>query len=430
MSKLSQLQKNILSGTLVHGLNISLVFISYPIYISFLGIEQFSVWILISIIISFAQFGDFGIGKAIINYTSFLFNSDNKKEILSIIVNGISIVIFISIIIQIIINLFLNTIINLLNIPPIYHNDAYKAIPLIGISIFTFLLYDTLANVIAGIGRIDKYNLLLLLLNILKTSLTIIFLYLNPNIISMVFGIIISNTLFLIIIITWLIKNKIIYLNNLKDVKIKLPIISKLIKYGLPVFGIQIVNIFMFPFIKIIISKIFGIQYVGYFELSTKSAYSIRTLFEKGLTALLPEYSKFANNNKNSIDQLKRLANSFTFKIIIYFLPVFSIIILLSKYFLKTWLQSNYNDNVFWGFLLLQPGIIISLISLPSYYALMGIRKHYHCFIESLIRLALTIILFYYFKSFIINYNIIFIFISIIVIISNTYVMAIFKRIN
>jgi len=429
--KLTQLRRNILSGSVVQGLNISIIFFSYPLYIHFLGFEQFSVWVLLSVIISFAQFGDFGIGKAIINHVAAVNREEDKKKNLNIqkiLLNGLAVVIFISIIIQLIINIFTNDIIQLLNVPPKYVLQATFVVPLIGISIFLFLVYDCIASVLTGMGRLDIYNALLLFLNIIKISLTITLLVYKPQISSMVYGVLFSNILLIGIIVIILLRNKISFRFRLHTVSLK--IIKQLLTFGIPLLGIQTVNVIMFPFIKIVISRFFGIEFVGFFELATKAAYSFRTLFEKGLFALLPEFSKHSETyftDNMSREKLREGVLRMTKIVAKFGIPTLVLVSLFSGFLLKLWLNKSFTPSIHTGFLLLQPGIIVGLVSLPAYYALMAMRKQVYCFMESIIRLLITFVMFSLFFIIKLDFVYVFIFVSTAVVASNVFVLFSFR---
>ncbi|MBW7942384.1 MAG: hypothetical protein H3C64_08295 [Candidatus Kuenenia stuttgartiensis] len=71
-----------ISGSVIHGLNILVVMVSYPIYIKYLGFGLFSVWSLLSVIISFALMGNLGIGRAVV--TMIAYKANNSLIVLCI----------------------------------------------------------------------------------------------------------------------------------------------------------------------------------------------------------------------------------------------------------------------------------------------------------------------------------------------------------
>jgi O-antigen/teichoic acid export membrane protein len=424
----TQLNRNIASGSIVHGLNIFIVLFSYPIFIHYLGFELFSVWVLLSIIISFAQIGDFGISKAVIFYTAkekTLSNYENIKKLLS---SAIFLLIILSLIIQLVLWVFKNQIVSLLAVPPEYIEQSVKVIPLIGISVFTFLIYDSLAGIITGLGRLDQSNLLLLILNILKVGFTIMLLINEASVLSMVLGVILSNVI-LILIVFVIISRK--YFNSgFPLTKLSLQTSNKILKYGFPVLGVQILNMLMFPVIKVIMANYLGVIHVGFFELATKAAYSLRTFFEKGLFALMPEFSKLhITDDKENMNKIRAKVNAITKKLLYFGLPLFILFSALSPILLKFWLNESYNLEILKGFLILQPGIIIGLFALPSYYALLATKNQDKCFYEALIRTILSITLIYlYIHVLTINELVMYVLISISVIISNIYIIFIFRK--
>jgi len=427
--RLNQFRKNILSGSIVHGLNILVVLIGYPLYIHYLGFELFSVWVLLSVVIAFAKMGEFGMSKAIISFVAKAKAQGNYYEIRKIVSNSLYIIIIPSIIIQILLWLLRNEIIHFLNIPIKHQEEAMLVIPYIGIAIITFLIYDIFSGIISGLGRLDISNILLLTLNIIKVAISVLFLYLGYSLFGMVYSILISNTLLIIVAIT-LITLKF----NIPVVRITKPSrynIYQLVNFGKSILGMQVINMFSFPFIKIILSKSIGLEAVGIFELASKAGYAIRTLFEKGLFAVMPEISYLFNKHEKKeltrniiYNKVKRLS-----KHLIYLaIPFFVLLSITAPIWLKIWLGDNYNKTVLFGYWLLQPGITVGLLALPSFYALMATNNERNCFYESLLRMVFVLIFFSIFIIYNIGTIYAFLFLSISVVLSNLYILNIFRH--
>ena len=420
--KLNQFKKNIISGSLVHGLNILIIMISYPIYIKLLGFELFSLWSLFAIVIAFALMGNFGIGKAIIVFIAMENAKKDYEEILNIISNSFYIILIASVLLIIVLYLSDSIIVNVIYKGQKYRNIALKLVPIIGFSAISLLFFDLHKSTLAGLGRIDLANIALLLLNTIKIITSVIFIYLGFSIFSIAVGIIIANFVVIMILLY-----KKFGLNVLKFKRPKIQNIRNLLNFGSSIIGMQITNMLGFPLIKILLSRYFDLSAVGIFELATKSSYALRRFFEKGLLAVLPEISNdFAilQRRKQISSKIKRLTN----KLIMYGIPFMLIMALLAPILLKIWLGNNFNNIVLHGFWLLQPGILIGLVALPSYYALQGTKNQKYCFYESIIRTTLMIILtiaFYLLNRIMIST---FIAISISVIISNSYIFYIFRK--
>ena len=61
----SQLRINMFSGVAATVLNIVVLAVAYPIYLHFLGYEKYGVWLVLATVLSFAQLGNLGVGRAI-----------------------------------------------------------------------------------------------------------------------------------------------------------------------------------------------------------------------------------------------------------------------------------------------------------------------------------------------------------------------------
>lgn len=425
----TQFKRNMLSGSILHGLNILVVMISYPIYINYLGFELFSVWSLLSIVISFAKMGEFGISKAIVTYTANAKAINDFKEINRIFSSSVVLTIIPSILIASIIWLFSFQIVRALDVPIHFINESVLAVKFIGLAIGTYIFYDVLVGIITGIGRLDISNLLLFLLNLIKVLFTVFFLSLGMSLLGLVYATLSANLLFIIVAICL-----IIFRFKIPIYKWHLPrkknLIS-LIKFGSSVIGMQVLNIFSTPFIKIILSRSVGIESVGVFELAFRAGYALRTFFEKGLFAIMPEIASLYGLkhtrklvNKGILIKVKSL----TTKLVIYILPLLILFLLLAPVWLKIWLNENYSSRILYNFWLLQPGILFGLIALPSYYALMGTRNELYCLYEAVLRTLLLILFSGIFLFANLKEVYIYIFFSLSVVLSNTYIVRIFIR--
>lgn len=425
--KLTQFKKNVISGSIVHGLNILVVFLSYPIYIKYLGFELFSVWTVLSVVISFAKMGEFGIGKAVIVFVA---KADKDgAEIRRITFNSIYIMAFTSLIMILLLVLFKANIVNFLNIPSLHLSEAINVIPYIGISIALYLFYDIFSGVIVGLDRLDIGNILLLSLNITKVLISVALLSLGYSIKGLVYSIIISNTLFIIIEILIIIFKFKIPLQ--KFVNISKKHIKNLLGFGSSIIGIQVFNMLCMPLAKVVISNTINVEAVGVFELAQKSGYALRAFFEKGLFAIMPKISNLSSNIKNLKESKIEVHNTvakFTKYLIYFAIPFFIIMSASAPIWLRLWLGENFKDGILYGYWLLQPGIIFGLIALPAYYALMGTNNQQKCFIESVIRgvLVLALISLFFIIEPKISYS--FVIISLSVIISNAYILIIFNK--
>jgi len=78
---LSQLKKNVFSGSFSAGINILVTFIAYPIYLKYLGAEKYGLWATVSVVLAFSQIGQLNIGIAITKYVAGEYGKRNFRAI-------------------------------------------------------------------------------------------------------------------------------------------------------------------------------------------------------------------------------------------------------------------------------------------------------------------------------------------------------------
>lgn len=418
-----------ISGSVVHGLNILVVMVSYPIYISYLGFELFSVWSLLSVVISFAMMGNLGIGRAVVTFVANAKSANDYNEINRIYHSAMMITIIPSVLIAISIWIFSPQIVRLLEVPVQHREISILVVKYIGIAIGTYLLHDMMLGILTGIGRLDISNIISLLLNIFKVLNTIVFLAIGLSLKGLIFATLSANTIFIVITFILLISKFRVPLY--KWVSPTKSNYTSLLKFGSSVIGIQLLNIFSTPFIKIILARSIGIESVGIFELASKAGYALRTLFEKGLYAIMPEVASIHGLRKSKVAvdvQISAKVRSLTKRLLIYVLPSLLLFIIFAPFWLKIWLNKSYTTTLLYGFWLLQPGILVGLIALPSFYALMGTRNEIYCFVEAVQRTILLILFTGVFILFSLEELYLYFLFSLSIVISNLYIIWVFIR--
>lgn len=422
---ITQFKKNVLSASFIHALNIVIVLISYPLYIHYLGFKLFSVWSLLSIVISFALIGDFGISKALVKYISE--SSKDKEYIQKIIVHSYLIIICISILIGLVLSIGSPLIIRWLNIPPEYQSSSIEVIYLMSVFMLSYLLFDCNNGVISAFNRLDISSIFLLFLNILRIIISVVMLQFNMGLKSLILGVGLANIILIfaqLILIQIKFEIAIFHMSRLK-----MDMIKKLMSFGSTIISMQIFNMFSIPLVKIFISHKIGIDAVGVFELSSKLVYSIRTVFEKGIFAVMPRIAgKYGALSLKMQSEVYKEVKTISAQLMKISFPLFFIVMIAVPFGIPLWLGKDYHSDVLFGFYLLIPGVLVGLIALPTYYALMALDQQKHCLVESVIRSVGILPLMSLFLVFQLNLYYAFSFFSVIVIISNVYLILVFRK--
>ena len=374
------------------GGNILVVFLSYPLYLHYLGVELYGLWSAISIVLVFADLGNLGISNAIIKYTAEEWGRKNKTGITEYISTSFILLFIPSIIIIAFLIFARNWIPTILKLKSDYFTIAKSIIPPMGILSMCVFYTKVLMGSVMALGRVDISNYIFLAGNLIKIALTVFLLMMGFGIWALFYGALINNILLLIIyslIIKYTFKIKVFSLNGFSIEKLKI-----LVRFGSNMVGSQIFNMFMEPFIKISITRFISLSAVTYFDIAWRSVLHLRSFFERGLNAIMPRISELNSiKNFDSEEDIIDIHNK-ALKFSVFFgIPSFFFIFLFSDRLLKIWLRNNFNPaiSVIFKYLLIAWGI--SLLFLPSYFLLMGIGKEKYCFHEALIKSGLTFLL-------------------------------------
>ena len=405
--KLSQLKKNVLSGSVLASGNIILLLISYPIYLKFLGAEQYGLWATLSVVIFFSHLGNLGINNALIKYVAGEFGKGNYKGITRYTTTSFSILIFPSIIILLVLFLFNSKIVTFLGLKSSYVSIAENLIPLIGLLSVFVLFAELVKGVLIGIGRLDLSNYVFLFGRIIQFVISVILIISGIGIWALYFGMVCSYIIITIIYLYILcIRYKIEIFKIRSFTK---SCVKELLVFGGTLFSARVVSMLVQPFNKVIISKYIGLSEVSYYEIAMKGALNLRSLFEMGLKAIMPKVSELQQRLKDIKNIIINIHKKCIKFILFFALPVYFGLFVLAEFVLSIWLGNRYNPQITMALKWFLFGYIINLFSVPSYYIFIGLNKVNLCFYASSIKSFANcmVILSLIFVGFPLNFNLI-----------------------
>ena len=140
------------------------------------------------------------------------------------------------------------------------------------------------------------------------------------------------------------------------------------------------------PFNKLMLSRYAGVSSIPVYEIAFKGSMQVRSLFEVGLKALMPEVSRIGANMtryaKNRISQIYRRAMKLIF---LFGVPMYGGIIIFLTPLLRLWLRQSFVDELPIAFRIMLISTFVSLLSVPSYYTLLGVGMVRHTLISHII---------------------------------------------
>ena len=78
---MSQLRKNILTGSLTTLINVGIVLITYPFYLGTLGYVDYGLWLILSTFLSLSRLSDMGVTSAVTKRVAEEESSEKARQI-------------------------------------------------------------------------------------------------------------------------------------------------------------------------------------------------------------------------------------------------------------------------------------------------------------------------------------------------------------
>ena len=353
--------------------NVARVIILTPIYfllvpyiISKIGIEGYGIWALIGIFGSYRVFADFGMTTSLIKFIAEA-NEEKNELITSKYINtsivtqlGFSIIPIIAIIIF---RTFI--IINVLNISE--NIEEIKLLVLIvAISTLINMLAGLFQAIIDGVQRMDISNITITIHTFISALGTYILLELEYGILGL--GII-QLVMALVLLGTNIILSK-----RLIKFRINLFLFSKqtfkeIFSYSINIQLSSLARMWIEPGIKIIVSHMFSVTYVGYYEIALKFTSRITSLIRSALMPLFPAASVFYKNGGVArVEKLRYYSSKYLFLLVSGFIAV--TFATLPK-FILVWIGPDY--NVVLILIMIQlVGLYASILATPAYVIMRG----------------------------------------------------------
>ncbi len=312
-------------------------FLSVPYMIKYLGIEQYGIWSTLLSIISWIVLFDVGIGNGLKNKISENLAKENNLEVQKYISNAYFIIGIISLFLILLATIVIEYIPwdKVFNTNAISNSELKKLVSITVIFLFLNFWISLINQVLHGFQK-SSFVVFSQFFSNLLSFISIILLYNFSDsslvLISLFYGLSLVFTNFTMTL--WFFSKNSEYKPLLKFVSFsKVKLISSL---GMKFFVLQVAAIVIFTTDKILITQLFGPEYVTSYDVVFK-IFSIVTIFYGIITA--PLWGSFSD--AYSRQDKTWLINMLKKQIKFYLLIILTILLLgaISKYIIKIWID-------------------------------------------------------------------------------------------
>ena len=384
----SQFRINMASGMVTTVINTVVMVVAYPIYLHFLGYEKYGVWLVLATVLTFIQLGNLGIGPAVMKLVAEEYGRGNTEGIQSYVTTALWTLAVTGCIALVVLILGVKPIIGLFKLGPENAALAEHFLPYMGILTVYAFLTQILTATLSGLGRMDQANYRDSACRVISLGVTVVLLIFGYGIVSLLIGMV-TNYL-LIHITSILLIRKIVSIHILKfnwDIEK----FKKLVSFGGAVFGASIISMLFSPFNKLMLSRYAGVSTIPIYEIAFSGSMQIRALFEAALRAMMPEVSRIGatmtDYARDGISQIYRRAMKLIF---LFGVPMYGVMIVCLAPLLRLWLRSRFVDELPIAFRIMLISTFLSLLSVPSYYTLLGVGMVRYTLISHIILSGVT----------------------------------------
>lgn len=394
---MSKLGRNILSGAILAIGNGVIIFVSYPLYLKYLGTDGYGVWTTLSVVINFSSISGLGVDTAIIKYVAEEYGKKSKSGVEKYFSTAIIVLLVTGIIIFLALLPFAESIVRMMSIPELYIPDASRLFPMIvALSVFIFLVRVT-NGALKGLGSVDLANYYDLGGRSIAVISTVIFLYFGYGL----FGVFWGQVLFYTFLggISYFTIYRILGNSFFSVSSFDRKYLRKMIGFGGTMTAARLTSMFLRPFNKLVIARYINISAVTYYDIADKIVMNFRNLFQMGIGAIMPEVSRLSvsEDSGTKVEGVFKKA----MKLVIYAgIPMFAALFVLGPTLLRWWIPKDYTQEMGNAFRIILSAYLINTMSLPIYFLFMGTGKVKYCFVNHLVSSALNITLILIFIGF------------------------------
>jgi O-antigen/teichoic acid export membrane protein len=168
---------------------------------------------------------------------------------------------------------------------------------------------------------------------------------------------------------------------------------SHLLRFGGGVFGNSLLSILIAPLNKIVLSRYVGVQSLPVYEIAVNGAGMVRSMADAPLRAIMPEISRiWSARSADAATRVHQIYRRSFGTILRLGLPMYAALFLFDKPLLRLWLRHRYTDSLPTVLNILLLGTMISMLTIPAYYALMGAGRIRTCFVAHVIATAINVL--------------------------------------
>jgi O-antigen/teichoic acid export membrane protein len=387
-ARLSQLRWNVFSGGLTTALGALVSLVSYPVYLAYLGYDTFGLWVILNTVVAVAQVGNLGLSAALTKLVAEENGRGGHRAIAQYSSTATALLGAIGLAVAVVAMAGRGWIAIAFGLTGAAGTQVSTFIPWVALLSAWVLILQVPQGVLTGLGRMDQFNYVSFLAQVLGFAVALGMLALGLGMASMVLAGAVSAAFTHI--------SCVVLIRRAADLPrgagVSRHAARRLLHFGAPIFGASLLNLLLQPFNKIVVSRRIGVDALPLLEIAFSAAFALRGLVEAGMRALTPEISRMVGAGREEMALHARALARRAFWIVLGLgSPIFAFVIVFAPAILRAWLGSRFVSGQVDIFRIATGGALVSLLGVTAYYVLLGLGRVWTIFLAHVVQSLLNV---------------------------------------
>jgi O-antigen/teichoic acid export membrane protein len=348
--------------------------VSYPVYLHFLGYQQYGLWLAVALILNIAQFGNLGLAPAVATHVAEEFARLDFAAIRATVSTALITLTAAGLLAVAGVLLLGDYIVGAMRLSPALARQAHGLLPLVALLSLYVVQIETLSAVLVGLGRLDLSVGTQVLCRALSLAVSASLLAAGLGVVSLPIANLAGYAL--LHLASLALARRITGHNCLALRGFHFARLRTLAAFGSGLVACSVMSLLLGPLNEFTLTRYAGPGTVPLYDLAWSLSMQVRGLFESGFRSLMPEVSRLAvlgwAESPGRIAAVNRRAIKGIFAIA---LPAFALVFLVARSGLRLWLGARFRPEIVPALRVLLAGCFFSLVGVPGYYTLLGLGR-------------------------------------------------------
>jgi O-antigen/teichoic acid export membrane protein len=365
------------SGAVTTFANAIVVAVGYPIYLHFLGYEQYGIWLALSTVLSFAQLGKLGLDIAVMKLVAEEYGRKNLDAVQRYTASAMTILTISGTVALVLVIILRGPIVAVFRLSEENSATALWLLPYIGCLSVYVLLVNVLSAVASGLGRMDVASWSQSLGHVAGLVCAMVLLWFGWGVKSLLVSSAFSWVLVHVVSLVYIyrITGRTLLCRGAVDRRV----CGRLLRFGGGLFGGSLIQMLLHPFNKVVLSRYVGVSSLPTYEIGCRLSLLTISLLSRILRPLVPEISRLtAERTVISVERVRLIDRKAMRVALVSGAVCYPLLLLTAEPLLALWLRAASSRELLDVVRIMLFGSFLTVPGVPAYLTIMGLGRVRH----------------------------------------------------